>query len=190
MIKDPKGAERARGFAMLFSVLTSSLVLAIGLSIFNLTLKELTLSSSGRESQYAFYVSDTAAECALYWDLEAVTFSTPLAPRDPSIVPFCVGQNLIANSWAETTGTDSNGNDYTRTTFHLELADMDEINNGAYAGAEKGACSIVSVTKTDNAGSIETRIESLGYNIDDALDGECDTSTRDLLVERALRVRY
>ena len=58
------------GFVMLFSVLVSSLLVTIGLSIFNLTLKEITLSTAGRESQIAFYAANSGMECALYWDLK------------------------------------------------------------------------------------------------------------------------
>ena len=57
-----------KGFAILYAVLVASLLLAIGLAIFNLTIKELLLSSSARESQFAFYAADTGDECALYWD--------------------------------------------------------------------------------------------------------------------------
>lgn len=58
------------GFVMLFSVLISSMLVVIGLSIFNITLKELTISTSSRESQIAFYAANSGIECALYWDLK------------------------------------------------------------------------------------------------------------------------
>lgn len=61
--------QNKKGFVMLFSVLISSLLVVIGLSILNLTLKELTISTSGRESQIAFYAANSGIECALYWDL-------------------------------------------------------------------------------------------------------------------------
>jgi len=64
------------GFAMLYAVLVASILLSIGLAIFNLTIKELLLSSLGRDSQFAFYAADTGAECALYWDFRADAFST------------------------------------------------------------------------------------------------------------------
>jgi hypothetical protein len=61
---------RQNGFALLFSVLTASLVLSVGLAILNLTLKEFVLSSQIRDSQFAFYAADAGLECALYWDLK------------------------------------------------------------------------------------------------------------------------
>ena len=57
-----------RGFALLFAVFIAGLMTTIGLAIFNITIKEVTLSGTGRESQFAFYAADTGAECALYLD--------------------------------------------------------------------------------------------------------------------------
>src|SRR5581483_9987816 len=83
-----------KGFAMLFAVLVASLLLAIGISIFNLTVKELILSSSGRESQFAFYAADTGAECAIYWDFKGVDiFATSTDTRSPNPTnPDCVDE--------------------------------------------------------------------------------------------------
>lgn len=61
---------RHNGFALLFAILTASLILTVGLAIFNITLKEFVLSSQIRDSQFAFYAADTGLECALYWDLQ------------------------------------------------------------------------------------------------------------------------
>ena len=43
-----------RGFVLSLAVLISGILLSIGLAIFSNALKELILSSSGRESQFAF----------------------------------------------------------------------------------------------------------------------------------------
>lgn len=61
--------KKNKGFVLLFSVLISSLVLAVGISVISIALKQVVLSGSGRDSQYAFYVANTGAECALFWDL-------------------------------------------------------------------------------------------------------------------------
>src|SRR6185369_14936182 len=98
-------SNNQKGFALLFAVLVSSVLLAIGVSIFNLTVKELALSASGRESQFSFYAADTGAECALYWDFKAtqpVMFATSTASqtgawRDSIIdsnAPTCVSTAL------------------------------------------------------------------------------------------------
>ena len=57
-----------KGFALLFSVLISSLLLTIGLSIFSIALKELAISTASRQSIHAFYAADSGREYALYHD--------------------------------------------------------------------------------------------------------------------------
>ncbi len=56
------------GFTLFYAALVSSLLLAIGLAILNITLKEFVLSSGARDSETAFYSADSALECALFWD--------------------------------------------------------------------------------------------------------------------------
>ncbi|MEX0652400.1 MAG: pilus assembly PilX N-terminal domain-containing protein [Candidatus Paceibacterota bacterium] len=74
-----KNKTQKRGFTLLVAVLISGVLLSIGLAIFNITIKELLLSSSGRESQFAFYAADSGIECALYWDQKGSAFSTSTA---------------------------------------------------------------------------------------------------------------
>jgi Tfp pilus assembly protein PilX len=64
------------GFTLLMSVLVASVLLALGYAIFNIAIKQVTLSSSGRESQFAFYAADSGIECGLYWDNKQDAFST------------------------------------------------------------------------------------------------------------------
>jgi len=127
--------KRTQGFTLLFAVLISSLLLAIGLAIFNITIKEIILSSAGRESQFAFYAADTGAECALYWDLKGGAFSTST-----------VG-SLNCNN---VTISDLGGQGYgVPSIFTLDFA-------------PEPYCVIVSVTKNTNPE--RTTIESRGYN--------------------------
>ncbi len=70
-------SAQRRGFTLFYSVLVSSLLLAIGMAIFNITFKELVLSSGSRESTNAFYAADSGIECAFYWDLDYSGISAP-----------------------------------------------------------------------------------------------------------------
>lgn len=81
--------SKKRGFTLLLAALTASIVLSMGASIFLIAKKEVTLSSLGRDSQFAFYAADQAAECALYWDSRQSYFGTTtpaalVAPNDPT----------------------------------------------------------------------------------------------------------
>lgn len=57
------------GVALLLSLLVVSAALSVSLGVANMVLGELLLSSTGRDSQIAFYTADSGVECALYWDL-------------------------------------------------------------------------------------------------------------------------
>ena len=80
-----------RGFTLLLSALISSIVLALGTSIFVIAQKQLTLSQVGRDSQFAFYAADTGAECALYWDLRQQEFGV----EDRGIHPTCDQKEFV-----------------------------------------------------------------------------------------------
>lgn len=70
--------KATRGFTLFYAVLVSSLLLALGLAIFNITYKELILSAGARESATAFYAADAALECALFWDRKHTGLSSPV----------------------------------------------------------------------------------------------------------------
>lgn len=58
-----------KGFTLLYAVVVTSILLASALSIISIALRELALTTSSRESQFAFYVANTGLECAQYWDI-------------------------------------------------------------------------------------------------------------------------
>lgn len=78
------------GFVLLYAVLVASIALSVGLSIYSISLKELRISSSSRDSQLAFYAADAGTECALYWDIQERAFST----TTPTNVITCAGSNM------------------------------------------------------------------------------------------------
>jgi hypothetical protein len=89
--------NRQRGFTLLLAALISSLVLSLGISVVSIARKSVTLSSISRDSQFAFYSADSAAECALYWDVRFNYFgtSTP-AGLEPPDDPECDGVKIEA----------------------------------------------------------------------------------------------
>jgi hypothetical protein len=67
--------KNKKGFALLFSVLISGLLVTIGVSIFNISIKEIMISASIRDSQTAYYAADSATECFLYWNYMTEKFN-------------------------------------------------------------------------------------------------------------------
>jgi hypothetical protein len=156
-----------KGYTALFAVLVSSLVLAVGVGIINITLKEITLSGAGRESQLAFYAADTGAECAMYWDLKGIdVFATSTSINQPNPSnPTCVGVDFF--SAIDGTLVYDRQDTSASTQFRISCAD-------------------ITVTKSDLQGSDgvsdSTVIDARGYNT-------CDTgNTRRL--ERGLQISY
>lgn len=60
--------EKNRGFALIVAVILSAVAAAVTITLTTLAYKNLMLSSTAKESQYAFYAADSALECALFWD--------------------------------------------------------------------------------------------------------------------------
>lgn len=154
------------GFTILLAALVASLVLGLGVSIFSIARKSITLSTMGRDSQFAFYAADTAAECALYWDAtsrDAFSTTSPAAsircddPDPPN--PITVTNNLP--QWPE-------------TVFTI---------GGATPFEPNGYCAVVTVTKRATAPF--TTIHADGYSVPCAERG---TNPRTL--QRSVELNY
>ncbi len=175
---------KPRGFTIFFAVLVASLSLAIGLAIYELLVRELDLSQTARESQYAIYAADTGAECALYWDNKApllngtnsvfATSSDSGNSSPPSSGIRCNNQDIAAAAVTALTWPESEGPLTATSRFQVLLNDLDP----------DGPCALVKVVKTaDVAGEPpSTQIESRGRNT-------CDTSAS-LQLERTLEINY
>lgn len=66
------------GFVMLYAILLTSVILTIGFGMLDVMLKQIKLSGTTRESQFAFFAADAGTECALYWDVVRQAFTDPL----------------------------------------------------------------------------------------------------------------
>lgn len=156
--------HRQAGFTLLLAALVSSVVLSLGAAIYQLAVKELVLSSLGRDSQLAFYAADTGAECALYWDVRHDYFATsaPATVTPPN--PRCAGVSFT------TTGR-SASYPYTMS-FQIEPA---------------GYCTDVTVTKEidSGTGNLRTVIHADGYS---ASCANYTTSVRSL--QRSVELRF
>lgn len=91
-----KSVSGRRGITLLIAVLTASLMLSISLSIFNIALKELVISSSGKDSHTAFYAADSGIECALYWDYRNAFSTTTTSSISCGGAAFTVGGGALS----------------------------------------------------------------------------------------------
>lgn len=148
------------GFTLLFAVLIGSLLFTLGLAIANIALKEIILSSSGKESEKAFFSADTGTECALYWDIRRGVFPEWDKDDDPTEIQ-CAGISI--------------------TEFDIPVKDKKSATTKFMLNAPP-FCAEVTVEKT-HAPEKSTKIESRGKS-------DCDFADNPSRVERALRVTY
>ncbi len=160
-----------RGVTLFISLVTVSIVLAIGLSILNITLKDFLLSGIVKDSEKAFAAADMGMECASYWD-EHVDGSYFNKAGSQTIT--CAGQSTS----------------FTDPITVGSKADI-RINRNA-----EGMCANVEVYKYDTgtsvgrkkvcpSGLICTEIISRGYNRPD-----CSALSNPRTVERAIQANY
>lgn len=193
--KNYKKNKSQKGFVILFAVLISSLVLSVGISIISISLKQIILSGSGRDSQYAFYASNSGAECAQYWDYAGALDNTGekivvFATSSQSNLSFdigdvkCLGQQLV-------TSTDNGGNQNSPCASSINTDTGWCVQGDASSAktkfrikyADKPYCADVIVSKSINAGgNAATKITSRGYNT-------CDENNP-RRIQRALEFSY
>lgn len=61
-------SHEPRGFTLLIAVVLTTVLVSVGLALFDVAYKQIVLTSAARQSQYAFYAADSGLECALFWD--------------------------------------------------------------------------------------------------------------------------
>ncbi len=159
-------ASCQQGFILLFASLIASVLLTIGIGISTIVLKELRLSSIGRESQIAFFAADTGIECALYWNEigHGDVFKTSAGTGSFN----CAGQSVLAGTNNPASSDHANMIIGGQALSHFGISPISVLDD---------SCVDVTVEKRDVGSTI---IIAHGYNA-------CVSDDR--RVERALRVR-
>jgi len=153
-----------KGFVILFAVMISSILLAIGLGVSNIAFREVKFGTSAKDANDAFFAADTGIECALFNDKDVSLFTGTNTEIQ------CLGGNISFNS-------------NTGSFWSFDVVDL---------GSNRRSCSKVTVTKeldVDNV--LVTTIVSKGYSVDDNSltdDVVCIPSRNS--VERELEVTY
>ena len=168
--KDNLNQKGNGGYTLLFAVLVSSLVLAIGISILNISKKEFLLTTSSRDSASALYAADGGIECAVYGEMNGA-FTTDV---DNTSKLGCAEPNVKTN-FQSISLNDPEGS----FVFYIKL------------GLDCNSCAVVTVTKAIVDGALTETIDSKGYNIGwtDNNGGSCTVGSPKR-VERALRLTY
>lgn len=136
-----------RGFTLFIAIVVTGTLLLVATGIASLAVRQILISTSARESQYAFYAADTGIECALFWDIQSPTGISAFSTTTGSTI-FCNRDaSNPTNQWVV-------GGSYTSVINRINFL-PDKY------------CTIVTVTKTLTGG---TTVESRGYNTCDSGD--------------------
>jgi hypothetical protein len=130
-----------KGFTLLLAILITNIILGISIGFPIFVIRELTISAIGRESQKAFFASDSGIECVLFWDFKHQGLAKSAFATTSTSNISCAGASY-------TVGGSSGISD-----FDLNFANS--------------ACSHVKVDKTNYP---NTKIDSVGHNTCDLTD--------------------
>jgi hypothetical protein len=182
-----------KGFALLLALIISTVVLAIGLSILEISINQINLSSTARESEFAFQAAHAGIDCAWYWryeeaaDYTASNFSTAI----PTI--SCFGGTPLSSDKTRVLSNSSGYADLfsytlewgtpercTEFDMYVMSATSDDITLN-FANEAVGTDGL----KTCEAGHICTVLVSDGYN------RACDELTTSIFtVQREITVEF
>ncbi len=157
------------GYAMLFTVVVVSIIATIAMGLSGSAYKQVILSSVAKDSQSAFYQSDTAVECALYADFK---LGGPTA-----------SDKISAGSWK--CGKD-NSLTWKDVDLYLDTTNMSDTNYAFFPSDPSGAVSLIRSScfefDVDKSDSTKSVIKARGYNNCDKRDPKT--------VEREIEVNY
>ncbi len=170
-------SSKKQGFVILYAVLLTMVVLAIGIILLNIIARQTLLASIERNSQIAYYAADAGRQCALYWNKQQKfgTVINILGIRQLS-APAAIDGVSCVNAEPVTVTTDpglplASGAQQLKAEFRIPISSK--------------TCARVTVEKNAAADPDKTTIvTSVGYNV--ACDSVDTVNPRK--VERALRI--
>lgn len=167
-----------RGFTLFFAMLAASLALAVGLAVYDLTVRELDISATVSQSEYAIYAADTGAECALYWDTHYSNAGNSNNGRSQSAFSTSSADTLVPGN---NSGVSCNNLDITAPAENWNIAATASAATTTFSltFSPQPYCATVTVAKTGTPS--QTVITAHGYNT-------CNGGV--LQLERALQVSY
>lgn len=66
IIKKTQQLEKEKGFALLITLVVVTVLISIGLSVLDLSIKQVRLATNAKDSEIAFHAANAGLECALY----------------------------------------------------------------------------------------------------------------------------
>jgi hypothetical protein len=116
MIDNLSQSSRRAGFALIMSLLVVSVVITAGLTILDVSIKQVRLSGNAKDSETAFSAANAGLECGRYWRRvrSDVMENTSTGPPDNAANMTCFGTSTEPSPVApvEVTGVGGGGRAY------------------------------------------------------------------------------
>ena len=147
-----KKRNNEEGFALLFSVLLSSIILAIALGVSSVALKEIKFGTSAKDSNEAFFAADTGIECALFNDRLDSNVFVATSPENPIVCASGTVTVIISvyPFWSFVlSGLGEQGKACAKITVDKGKVPMEIISNGYNLGGDDVNCISSSTNKVE-----------------------------------------
>ena len=93
--------KKQEGFALLIALLVVGVVISVGVSILDLSIKQVRLSSIAKESELSFHAANAGMECARYWRRQ----ESSRIESGQTINPACFSGTRASNTFTDLTST-------------------------------------------------------------------------------------
>ena len=184
------------GFALLMTLIVVGVVISVGLSILDLSVKQVRLATNARDSEIPFHAANAGMECAQFWRRNQMN---AMEVGDP-VTLACFGSGTFSNTVTDLTASNVTGDG---EAFQYEFlftwgtpSRCSAINLVVASSTESGAGMTITdigglvpgypdgSTKVCDAGARCTVVSVRGYN------RACDTISAFGTVEREVLLQY
>lgn len=186
--------QNSEGFVLLLTLVVISVVLAVGLSMLQITMKQLTLSNIARESEIALHAASTGIECMQYYRGLPATREVLLnddEDQSDASPPVLACGDVVALTSEANHDIDLNNDEYVYNyQYRYQLPSGLCLETSMYLVDGRAANSDITTTVSEGleeitceTGSVCTTIFSRGYNRGCSDLGSIYTVQRELTIE-------
>ena len=156
--------KQQSGFALLMALIVVVVVVSVGLTILDLSIKQLNLSTNSKDSEIALHAANAGLECAQYWRFKEAN-------------KLENGEDMTINCFAKS-GTDNSVVDHGAGTAHVYEYnfEFDWGDAGAFRCSKMKM--LMFVSDNDSSGATLNDIDSLIPGYPSGTDKECDAGGR------------
>lgn len=167
------------------ALVISSVVLSIGLSMLSITIKQVDLTATARESEVAFQTASAAMECALMTRIKEDDNIATTSPTDTINIDCGTINGTVNRSGNDNRGRYIYETDWTGADGRTSFIRIDMFVIGENAGYRTYSPSGRSFSRTCPAGIYCTYIFAEGYNRseDEVINAALFTVQRELTAE-------